>query len=126
MLLTSIENELPQELSLSLGLCVCTLKTNSHKLLKEFLIHTTTKKQLSTECVAAFIKHVGSLFHKEKYFSSCMGSAKTSLVESQNHIIFGHLAIGSNLNIEKSIERMMEYSLDKGNQYENISLQNLE
>ena len=36
-----------------------------------------------------------------------------SPIDSQNKIVHGHLAVGFNLNIEKGIEWMTEYTQDK-------------
>lgn len=110
-------------------MCICIKhETKFHSLLKDFKTH------LSIECIASIIKYAESLYDKEKYLSNhhckyvinCMDSVTTSPLESENQIIHGHLGIQSNLNIDKGIERMTEYSHKKGNENKNISLQNLE
>ena len=80
----------------------------SHSLMKAFLNNAKTKKHLSTGCISAIIKYSDSLMCKKKYLANhphknttnCMDSATTSLVESQNQVVHGHLGVWSNLNIE--------------------------
>lgn len=121
MLLTSIKNELPKVLPLSLGLCVYALSMKQNM---SMIIHRIPSKNFWTiqlpkkyqNCIASIFKYVESIFHKAKhlsnyrkqYITNCMESGTTSPAESQNQIIHGHLAIQSNLNIEKRIESMME------------------
>jgi hypothetical protein len=75
------------------------------------------QKHLSEECIFAILKYTEALFDKEKYLSNhfckyvtnCMGSVTTSPVESQNQIVYGHLAIQTK-NIEQETDRMSEYT----------------
>ena len=55
-----------------------------------------------------------------------MDSATTSVVESQNKIVHGHLSVHTNLNIEKGIEQMTRYTDEKAVKSQNESFQNLE